>query len=59
MYIYKYICSGISTGGINQLLTERAQIEGWEADQNIQKRTGPGRMVETPRAGTGDFACRS
>jgi len=33
--------------------------QGWEADENFLKKTGPGRMAETPRACTGDSTCRS
>jgi len=46
-----------------------SRLEAWAKESVLQKgerqtkknlkKTGPGRMAETPCAGTGDFACRS
>jgi len=37
----------------------RAWARGGRLAKKYNKNPGPGRMAETPRAGTGDFACRS
>ena len=39
--------------------TEPAVPRGGRQTKNISKNLGPGRMAKTPRADTGDFACRS
>ena len=39
--------------------TEYPALRGGRRTQKIYKKSGPDQMAETPRAGTGDSACRS